>query len=253
MRACGWCTSPRAGSTPRTSTTPSSQVPLLSSSLSLLPPHKISRVAHLGLVSPHHTRCNRPFRALYLGQVRCSFRGGRVVTRYFSLIAFFAVWSIAVAHLGGWATETRTARRARERWRSWPSSVSGGWPAAGTPPLQSPVRHQDSSMHASQHQLLTPLPLGFVPLGGRGATERGELYLWGSGEPIPRIVSFPGEGTLRVAKVCLGEAHAAVLSGVCASSLAFLSFILSLSLSGAEQSERNANRIDLPQPNHTHN
>ncbi|ELR18097.1 regulator of chromosome condensation (RCC1) repeat domain containing protein [Acanthamoeba castellanii str. Neff] len=43
-------------------------------------------------------------------------------------------------------------------------------------------------------------------------TERGELYLWGSGEPIPRIVSFPGEGTLRVAKVCLGEAHAAVLS-----------------------------------------
>ena len=107
-------------------------------------------------------------------------------------------------------------------------------------------------MHASQHQLLTPLPLGCVPLGGRGATERGELYLWGSGEPIPRIVSFPGEGTLRVAKVCLGEAHAAVLSGVCVPLR--LSFFRSFSLFlGAEQSERNANRIDLPQPNHTHN
>jgi hypothetical protein len=43
--------------------------------------------------------------------------------------------------------------------------------------------------------------------------EHGELYLWGSGEAIPRSVSFPGEGALRVVKVCLGEAHAAVLSG----------------------------------------
>jgi hypothetical protein len=78
------------------------------------------------------------------------------------------------------------------------------------------------------------------------ATERGELYLWGSGEPIPRIVSFPGEGTLRVAKVCLGEAHAAVLSGVCvcASSLVFLSFFLSSS-SLLGSSNRSAMQIGL--------
>lgn len=37
--------------------------------------------------------------------------------------------------------------------------------------------------------------------------------MWGNGITVPRIVSFPGEANVRVAKVCLGEAHAAVLSG----------------------------------------
>lgn len=59
-----------------------------------------------------------------------------------------------------------------------------------------------------------PLHDGWADGVPEDAPEEGRLYVWGNGESFPRLVPFPpGEVGVRVAKVCLGESHAALLSG----------------------------------------
>jgi hypothetical protein len=247
MRACGWCTSPRAGSTPRTSTTPSSQVHKHPPSspfffaFAFYPPHKNANLPSTSpwprIASPHSLQQTVPsfipgagalrFGSPFSRRHRSWWSCGHTLFFSHRLLRYVVYRSGAFGRLGHGDTNGEARPRAVEalakqriRW------VACGWDTTaavtGTPPG---LLHARIAIPVAD----TP-PLDCVPLGG-GVQQSAASCTCGAAEsPFPGSCRSP-ERVLCGWPRCALAKPTPPSSQVCVRLFACLSFFLSFILS----------------------